>query len=75
VSFRIDTGSGIEFRAVLHHARGGWTIQWRPARAIKAFPSFSYRTIERRFETEADALEFLDANTGRIVSGLDLTIS
>jgi hypothetical protein len=63
-----DRVHGIEWRAVQRGDRGGWTAQWRPARALEAFQAFSYITRGERFNSEDEALEFVGRNAGAIVN-------
>jgi hypothetical protein len=64
----IDRVHGIEYRAVPHRDRKGWFAQWRPARALEAFPAFSYVSRNEHFETESEAVEFIRRNAADIVA-------
>ena len=63
-----DRVNGIEYRAVPHHSRRGWYAQWRPARALEAFPAFSYVTRTEHFDTEGEAMEFIREHAADIVA-------
>jgi hypothetical protein len=62
-----DRSTGIEYRAV-RRSRRSWYAQWRPARALEAFPAFSYVTRTEHFETEGEAMEFIREHAADIVS-------
>jgi hypothetical protein len=64
----VDTDHGIQYRAIPNGVASGWGVQWRPMRAIRSFPTFSYITRSERFPTEEEALEFVRRNAGAIVS-------
>ena len=49
--------------------REGWLAQWRPARALKKFMTFSYITRKESFGTKSEALEFVRANARLIAAG------
>ena len=65
----IDAQHGIEYRAVMKPDREGWLAQWRPARALKKFMTFSYITRKESFGTKSEALEFVRANARLIAAG------
>ena len=65
----IDAQHGIEYRAVMNLDRGGWLAQWRPARALKKFMTFSYITRNERFGTRQEALDFVRSNARLIAAG------
>jgi|WetSurMetagenome_2_1015567.scaffolds.fasta_scaffold419754_2 hypothetical protein len=64
----VDPVFGIQYRAVRRIGGPGWEAQWRPLRAIRTFPTFSYIPRAERFPSEEDALEFVRRNVGAIVS-------
>jgi hypothetical protein len=64
----VDAAAGIQFRAVPRIGAPGWEAQWRPIRAITAFPTFSYMSRSESFATEGDALEFVRRNAAAIVA-------
>jgi hypothetical protein len=68
VDVRIDAVHGIEYRTLPHRVRTGWLAQWRPCRAIRAFPSFAFMTRSERFATAEDALAFVRENAGHLVA-------
>ena len=69
LKFLVDPVWGIEARAVQSSDGRGWNAQWRPARAMKNFPSFAYRERQERFETAEEALDFIRANAPGIAAG------
>ena len=64
----IDRVHGIEYRALPRRERRGWIAQWRPARAIASFPTFSYISRREVFGSESEAVEFIRRNAAEIVS-------
>jgi hypothetical protein len=64
----VDPVFGIQYRAVHRIGAPGWEAQWRPLRAIRTFPTFSYITRTESFPTEEDALDFVRKNAAAIVS-------
>ncbi len=62
-----DRATGIEYRA-LPRGRRSWYAQWRPSRALEAFPAFSYVTRSEHFDTEGEAMEFIRQNAADIVA-------
>jgi hypothetical protein len=67
--FMVDPVWGIEARAIETPDGLGWKAQWRPSRAIKNFPSFSYRERQERFATAGEALDFITVHAQRIAAG------
>jgi hypothetical protein len=67
VDVKFDAVHGIEYRVLPAAGRAGWVAQWRPSRALRAFPSFSYRTRSERFGSAEAALAFMRKNAGMIV--------
>lgn len=65
----VDAVHGIEWRGVQDPARQGWRAQWRPLRALKAFPAFSYMSLPKVFSSERDAVEYVRENVESILSG------
>ncbi len=68
LGLQVDRLHGIEYRAFTHGDRRGWYAQWRPARALEAFPAFSYVTRSEHFGSEGEAIEFIRRNASDIVS-------
>jgi hypothetical protein len=64
----VDAVHGIQYRAVPRRDPEGWGVQWRPLRAIRTFPTFSYISRAESFPTEHDAMEFIRRNAGAIVT-------
>ena len=64
----VDAVHGIEWRSVEDPARRGWRAQWRPLRAMKAFPGFSFMSLPNVFSTERDALEYVRENLESILA-------
>jgi hypothetical protein len=64
----VDPVHGIEFRAQPRRDRRGWSALWRPSRALKDFPSFTYISREELFTTEEEAIDFMRVNAQSIVS-------
>jgi hypothetical protein len=65
LGIQIDATHGIEYRALARRNR--WVAQWRPARALEAFPAFSYVTRNEHFDTEGEAMDFIRRNAAQIV--------
>jgi hypothetical protein len=68
VDVTFDAVHGIEYRVLPSVGRTGWMAQWRPSRALRAFPSFTYRTRSERFDSAEAARAFMRRNAGMIVS-------
>jgi hypothetical protein len=68
LGIEIDPATGIEYRALPRGDRRGWTAQWRPARALEAFPGFSYRSRFECFQTAAEAVRFIREHAAQIVT-------
>ena len=64
----VDPVHGIEFRAQPRQDQRGWRAQWRPARALRDFPAFTYISRGEVFESEEEAIEFVRLNAEWIVS-------
>jgi hypothetical protein len=64
----VDAVHGIQYRAVQIQGASGWGVQWRPMRAIRSFPTFSYISRGESFPTEQEALEFIRRNVRAIVT-------
>lgn len=64
----VDPVAGIQYRAVPCIGAPGWQAQWRPLRAIRTFPTFSYIPRAERFDSPQDALDFVRRHAGAIVS-------
>jgi hypothetical protein len=64
----VDAVHGIQFRAVPRQGSPGWAVQWRPIRAIRSFPTFSYISRGESFPSEEAALDFMRQNAGAIVT-------
>jgi hypothetical protein len=63
----IDRQHGIEYRALPRSQPRGWIAQWRPARALASFPTFSYISRGEVFGSESEALDFIRRNVAEIV--------
>jgi hypothetical protein len=65
----VDPVHGIEARAVMGAGPAHWTAQWRPLRALKQFPRFSFIHRTEVFCSESEALAFILRNVNSILSG------
>jgi hypothetical protein len=63
----IDRVHGIEYRALPGRERRGWIAQWRPARALASFPTFSFVSRAEVFGSESEAVSFIRRNAAEIV--------
>jgi hypothetical protein len=68
VGIMVDPEHGIEYRALPRPGRRGWTAQWRPSRALEAFPAFSYLSRIEHFDTEEEAMDFIRRHASEIVT-------
>jgi hypothetical protein len=66
----LDAERGVECRAVPRSDGRGWQAEWRPSRAIRAFPRFSFMARAERFPTAQDAITFVQRNIDSILSGM-----
>jgi hypothetical protein len=67
----VDAVHGIEWRGVEDPAQRGWRAQWRPLRAMKAFPGFSFMSLSKVFPSERDAVDYIRENVESILAGGD----
>jgi hypothetical protein len=65
----VDPIHGIEARAVPSEDHAGWKAQWRPLRALRDFPRFSFIHRGEVFSSEKEALAFIRLNVESILSG------
>ncbi len=65
----VDPIHGIEARAVRGTDSRRWNAQWRPLRALKEFPRFSFIHRTELFSSETEALEFIRNNVQSILAG------
>ena len=63
----VDAFHGIEWRGVKDSA--GWKAQWRPLRALKAFPGFSFISLPQVFSSEQDAVAWVRDHVESILAG------
>ena len=64
----VDPVHGIEFRAQPRQEGRGWRAQWRPARALRDFPTFTYISRDELFGSEEEAIDFVRLNAASIVT-------
>ncbi len=64
----VDAVHGVQYRALQNQGAAGWGVQWRPIRALRSFPTFSFISRRETFRTEREALDFMRRNIDAIVS-------